>query len=544
MEQKFSIYFTSDIHGYLYPENYADREQKPLGLLAAAGSFCKDANTLVLDGGDMLQGSAFDMYCQKFAGDTTAQAEAMNAAGYDFVTIGNHDFNYGYEYLTGYLKKLHAKAVCANLRIKKEEDAELVKPYHIVRLENGLRVAVIGIVTDYVNVWEQKENLEYFEIGSPYEALKQAIDEIGDRADIRVCIYHGGYEADLETGRILSTTGEDIGYQICRTLPVDILLTGHQHMAFSGKWINGTFTAQVPDKAREYLHLSGVAYGDGLHVEAELVPVKEADAEAIYSVISGSIRDTETEDKQAEDTETEEKEQLSKMKDAAKALLPFEQKTQTWLDEPLGVLPRELSPDTKIRMAVNGSPIADFINQIQLYYSGAQIACCGLANEVGGFRTSVTTRDVIASYPYPNTLMVLEIDGKTLRKALERTAEYFQPDESAEDGIRVADCFIKPKVEHYNYDYFAGIDYVIDAGKPAGSRIVSLLYQGKPVEDTDTFSLCLNNYRASGAGGYEMYQGLKVIKEINTEMTELLIDYLGNHPQVELTEEKSYRVIW
>ncbi|MDO4264994.1 MAG: bifunctional UDP-sugar hydrolase/5'-nucleotidase [Eubacteriales bacterium] len=534
MEQNFSIYFTSDIHGYLYPENYADRERKQLGLLAAACGFRKDQNTLVLDGGDMLQGSAFDMYCQKFAGDTTAQAEAMNAAGYDFVTIGNHDFNYGYDYLTGYLKKLHARAVCANLRIKKEEDRNLVQPYHIVRLENGLRVAVIGIVTDYVNVWEQKENLEYFEISSPYEALKQVIDEIGDRADLRVCIYHGGYEADLETGRILSTTGEDVGYKICTTLPVDILLTGHQHMAFSGKWINGTFTAQVPDKAQKYLHLSGTVYGDGLHVEAELVPVKEADAKAVYSAISEDMADTATEDT----------EQLSRVKYAAKALLPFEQKTQTWLDEPLGTLPRELSPDTKIRMAANGSPIADFINQIQLYYSGAQIACCGLANEVGGFRTSVTTRDVIASYPYPNTLMVLEIDGKTLRKALERTAEYFQPDAAAEDGIRVADCFIKPKVEHYNYDYFAGIDYVIDAGKPAGSRIVSLTRQGKPVEDTDTFSLCLNNYRASGAGGYEMYQGLKVIKEINTEMTELMIDYLGTHPKVELAEEKSYRVIW
>ena len=224
--------------------------------------------------------------------------------------------------------------------------------------------------------------------------------------------------------------------------------------------------------------------------------------------------------------------------------LQLEQQVQDWLDQPLGRLSRPLKPDTKIRMAVNGSPIADFINQIQLEASGAQIACCGLANEVAGFAPQVTTRAVIASYPYPNTLLVLKIDGKTLRKALERTAEYFQPDPEAEEGIRVSDSFVKPKVEHYNYDYFMGIHYVIDAQRPAGERVCGLEYQGQPVQETDTFSLCINNYRASGAGGYEMYQGLPVLQEINREMTELIIEYLEAHPVVEVPEARAYEVRW
>lgn len=532
--KSFQIYFTSDVHGYLYPESYADRALRPMGLFAAAQGFQKDGNTLILDGGDMLQGSAFDLYCEKTLSDNQAQAEAMNAAGYDFVTIGNHDFNYGYEYLTSYLRRLHAKALCANLRIKKPEDEALIKPYEIVKLENGLRVAVIGIVTDFVNVWEQKKNLEFFEVSDPFAALAKAIRDIGDRADIRVCIYHGGYEAELSTGRILSTTGEDIGYKICKELPVDILLTGHQHMPFAGDWISGTFTAQAPDKARQYVHLAGEVYGDGLTVSGALLAPAEEAVQAAGAVMA------------EEDRSGKElcRKQCGTVLAAAERLLPTERLVQEWLDSPLGHMNRALLPAEKIRMAAEGSPIADFINLIQLHYSGAQLSCCGLANEIGGFQKEVTVRDVIASYPFPNTFVVLEIDGRSLRAALERAAEYFQKEPGAEGGLRISDSFIKPKVEHYNYDYFAGdgFFYEIDASRPAGERVTSMTLYGREIGTEEKLSLCMNNYRASGAGGYGMYKGLKVLKEINTEMTELMIEYLEQHPVCEVPETKYYRV--
>ena len=538
MERKLKIYFTSDIHGYLYPETYADRSQSPLGLLAAMRQYRKDGNTLILDGGDMLQGSALAMYCQKFSGDPSALAEAMNQAGYDFVTLGNHDFNYGYEYLTAYLKRLQAKVLCANVRLLPGEDQDLIRPYEIVTLENGLRVAVTGIVTDYVNIWEQPEHLRLIQVTDPFAALQQVLVEIGNQADLKVCIYHGGYEADLETGELLSASRENVGYRICRELPLDILLTGHQHMPCSGKWISGTYTAQTPDKLRQYLYLEAVQKDEAQRNEEQKEEPGQGPEGFRQPGRPGlTVRSVLKEP-------AEQAGQVLIQEELGRALAPLEQQVQDWLDQPLGRLSRPLKPDTKIRMAVNGSPIADFINQIQLEASGAQIACCGLANEVAGFAPQVTTRAVIASYPYPNTLLVLKIDGKTLRKALERTAEYFQPDPEAEEGIRVSDSFVKPKVEHYNYDYFMGIHYVIDAQRPLGERVCVLEYQGQPVQETDTFSLCINNYRASGAGGYEMYQGLPVLQEINREMTELIIEYLEAHPVVEVPEARAYEVRW
>lgn len=76
-----------------------------------------------------------------------------------------------------------------------------------------------------------------------------------------------------------------------------------------------------------------------------------------------------------------------------------EEQVQSWLDQPIGHLSRALLPGEKAEGA-HGSPIADFLNRIQLHFSGAQLSAVGLANEIAGFRSEVSVRDIIATYPY------------------------------------------------------------------------------------------------------------------------------------------------
>ena len=209
-----------------------------------------------------------------------------------------------------------------------------------------------------------------------------------------------------------------------------------------------------------------------------------------------------------------------------------EERVQSWLDQPIGHLSRALLPGEKAEMALHGSPIADFLNRIQLHFSGAQLSAVGLANEIAGFRSEVSVRDIIATYPYPNTLIVCRISGKQLKQVMERSAEYFAV---ATDGtVQVAESFLVPKVEHYNYDYYMGAAYEIDPAAPVGNRIKNLTYQRKTVTDTDSFTLCLNNYRYSGAGGYEVYTECELVREINTEMVELILEYFKENPYVEV----------
>ena len=84
------------------------------------------------------------------------------------------------------------------------------------------------------------------------------------------------------------------------------------------------------------------------------------------------------------------------------------------------------------------------------------------ANVIKGFSKNVTVRDILSTYPYPNTLAVLEVNKNILKLALERAASYF---ENNNGNVTVSERFLKPKVEHYNYDYFSNINYTFDLTK-------------------------------------------------------------------------------
>lgn len=115
-ERNLTIYFTSDLHSYIYPTDYRSQEEKDLGLFKCASQFQKDGNTLIIDGGDLLQGSPLGAFCHDTVGSAAQFAQIMNRCGYDYVTLGNHDFNYGMPYLDSYLNALRARCVCENVR--------------------------------------------------------------------------------------------------------------------------------------------------------------------------------------------------------------------------------------------------------------------------------------------------------------------------------------------------------------------------------------------------------------------------------------------
>ena len=109
-----------------------------------------------------------------------------------------------------------------------------------------------------------------------------------------------------------------------------------------------------------------------------------------------------------------------------------------------------------------------------------------------------------------------------LKKALNRCGEYF-----AYDGneVKVSDAFLKPKVEHYNYDYYSNIDYGYKLNKDGNNTLEYVKFNNKDVKDNDKLTLVMNNYRASGAGGYEFFTECPVVKEVQIEMTEIIVDY-------------------
>ena len=211
MKKQLTIYYTSDVHGYFSPIDYASGNEIPSGLANCISNFEKDGNTLIIDGGDILQGSPFTYYLyNKRKGDGCLPAEIMNIGGYDFVTLGNHDFNYGKEELEKYISALDARCLCANIA-----GIRGVEKTAIVTLQNGLRVGLTGVTTHYVKLWEKPENLAGIAVTDAFTAAKEAYGQLkAAKADITVCIYHGGFERDVKTGKVLSDTDENQGWRI------------------------------------------------------------------------------------------------------------------------------------------------------------------------------------------------------------------------------------------------------------------------------------------------------------------------------------------
>lgn len=503
MKRTLKMYYTSDTHGYLFPTDYVSKQEKNMGLLSCINAYEKDGNTLILDAGDTIQGSAFVKYMWEKDKDGCTISEVFNKGNYDYITLGNHDFNYDYQGMSRYLKNLHAQCVVANVV---DLTGELgFKPYVIHTLDNGLKVGIVGLVTDYVTLWEKPDHLKNFEILDTFQAAESTLKQIKDHCDVTVCLYHGGFECDLETGKRLAKGKENVGYRICKELEYDILLTGHQHMPVEGRMLYGTYTMQLLPNAQKYGHIK--------------VEVSE---EGTLEITSENVTP-----------------QAISMDEVPKQWAKMQENVQAWLDMKLGGFTEEIPALSKLEVAVKGSRLADFCNQLQLEHTGADFSCISLGNNPVGFKKEVTTRDVMAAYQFPNTIKVLEVDEAVLRQALERSAEYF----TLKDGeIVISECFLSPKVEHYNYDFFAGFSYTFDISKPVGERVVDIKVKGEPLGDKK-YTLAMSDYRATGTGGYECYQSCPVVKEYTVDIQELAIEYIKARQEVQIMDKPDFKII-
>ena len=516
MKRKLTIFHTADVHGYLYPTDYVEQEEKKLGLMRILPAFERDGNTLIIDGGDALQGSPMTNYFYRMEPEKRKQvltdtrygthpiAAVMNLAGYQYVTLGNHDFNNGVDALYDYLTALHAKCLCCNIRDR--EGRLPIYPWTIHTLENGMRVGIVGACTDFVRKWENPLTVEKLIIEEPVEACRKALDEIRGKCDLTLLIYHGGFECDLDDGHLLTENRENQACRICRELDFDIVLTGHQHFSVPCRKFANSFVCQPAYRGMDFCRIEAEETDAGLAVRGENLPADKPASE-----------------------------------EAMEILRPLEEATQKWLDTPVGHLDTELTVGDHIEMGLNGSALANFINTVLTELTGAQISTTALANEAKGLPRNITIRNVVSAYIYANTSVVLDMSVKDLKRYMERSAEYFDPHEDG--SVTVSDSFLLPKVQHYNYDFFSGVEYIIDLTKPPKSRITSVKMEGRELDDSERVTVCINSYRHNGTGGYDMLPPQTVVREVLVDIADAIIDYIIRHPDIHVDKRCWYTVI-
>ena len=223
--------------------------------------------------------------------------------------------------------------------------------------------------------------------------------------------------------------------------------------------------------------------------------------------------------------------------DMEKIFNNVEAELKDYLDREIGCFDKDIVIDDIFEARLKGHPFINFLHQVQLEASEADFSALSLFDSAIGFKKNVSIRDILINYPYPNTLMVLKVKGDKLKEAIEKAATYF----SIEDGkIKISDSFLIPKVQNYNYDMFGGLDYEIDLSRDFGNRVISMKKDGKDIDLDKYYKVVMNNYRATNTSIYPSYEGAEVIKEINVDVSELIINYFLKHHNVKVIQQSNY----
>jgi len=505
------ILHTSDIHGYIFPTSYTTKQPENLGLgkLSTLINNLRNDNTLLIDTGDTIQGSPFTYYHSKEHGvEVNPIAKIFNKMNYDYVSIGNHEFNYGKDYLLNYLSNLDATILNSNILDKNTNNPFIGVTHDITEIDN-YTIGIIGVTTHYIPNWEQPSHIKDLLILDAFETTKKQVALLREKVDFLIVNYHGGFERDFDTNNLtVVDTGENQGSKMLKEIDgIDLLLTGHQH-----RLLNGSNTGTI---------YSQPGY-NGQLLSQIVIELSENNSPQVLTNQLLDLINVKPDEKVLEIAHV------------------LEESAQVFLDTPVGKMDHDMLITNQLDARIHKHPLVSLINHIQLEFTDADISLCGLGNNVSGFRKDITIRDVIGTYIYPNTLVVKKLSGTVIKQALEKTAEFF---DIGNNEIIISDTFNTPKLQLYAYDMYDGIDYTMKISNPIGNRITSLTKDGKNLDLNKDYSVVMNNYRSAGGGDYTFIKDCETINDTQKEVIELLIDYILETKNIVIPHKNNIKVI-
>lgn len=544
---------TTDLHTNLVNyDYYQDKSSQNLGLAKTAvlieAAKAENGNVILVDNGDTIQGTPLGTYKSSVdpieTGEQHPMYAALTALGFDVGTLGNHEFNYGLDYLTKVINTAGMPLVNANV-LSAQTNQPLYETHKIVsktfKDTNGnpvtLKIGITGIVPPQILSWDKAHLEGKVVVRDAVEALTDLVPKIRQQgADIVLVLSHSGIGDDkYDKGE------ENVGYQIAGIPGVDAVVTGHSHAEFptGGKGFYSRYAGvdDVNGLINGIPVTMGGKYGDHLGIiDLNLTYTK---GKWVTNTAKGMIRKIDTK------SETASEIILNLAKEAHEGTIAY-------VRQQVGTT---TAPITSYFALVKDDPSIQMVNNAQIWYAKTELAGTPEANlpvlsatapfKAGGRNFSEVTnytdipagaiaiKNVADLYLYDNVTAILKITGGDLKEWLEMSAGQFN---QIDPNKTEPQPLINPEFRTYNFDVIDGVTYQYDVtqpqkydrnGKvinPETSRVRNLKYQGNDVKDDQEFIVVTNNYRASG--NFPGVVNASINRLLNLENRQVIINYI------------------
>jgi 5'-nucleotidase len=466
--QTLTIVHVNDVHGRV--EENAGSKELGFAKLRTAVEMMKeeDPNLLFLNAGDAFHGTTI---VNLTSGEQ--MVEMMNAMEFDAMVPGNHDFNYGYEQLMK-LKGLAEFPILGANIVHENTTKSDFDPYVIYTMENGLKVGIFGLGTDETKYKSSPKNTVGIEFTDAVAAGKKMVAELQSKTDIIIALVHLGDDASS------INTSDKLAMEVPG---IDLIVDGHSHTILKeGKLVNGTLIVQAEAYTKN-IGIVKMEITDGAltSAAARLMPYEEAAVLEADEEILGLIAEVKV------------------VNEPIVSVVVG--KTLVELD---GVREHVRTGETNL-----GNLITDAMRMS----TGADVAF----TNGGGIRASIdvgdiTVNEILTSFPFTNTLAVIEVTGAELLAAIEHGVK----DYPAAAG---------------QFPHVSGMKYTFDAGKPAGSRVTMVMIGDEALDPAKTYKVVTNDFMAVGGDGYTMFSNKPFVGEGGL-LSDVLIEYVEANVEI------------